>query len=107
MTTLDKIPLELFVDIKTSNNEFVRMRKVVYTGFIPQHGMEILDTEIFFKIRTTAMAGLQTLKHSAFPLRKGKFVEGNRKITSKLFPRDEGLLRDSVNFFSNNGWEIQ
>ncbi len=48
MTTLDKIPLELFVDIKTSNNEFVRMRKVVYTGFIPQHGMEILDTVNFF-----------------------------------------------------------
>lgn len=107
METSDKTPLVLFIDIKTFNNDFIRMKKVLYTGFTPQHGMEVMDTEIFFKVRTTAMAGLQTLKHTAFPLTKGRFIEGNRKITSKFFPKDEGMLNDSINFFSKNGWTIE
>ena len=83
------------------------MHKVVYTGFIPQHGMEIMDTEMFFRVRTTALAGLQNLKHTAAPLRKGRFIEGNRRVTSKLFPQDDALLRESVEFFSKNGWVLE
>jgi hypothetical protein len=101
-----KTPLELVIELSLRNSEIIRLTKVLYTGFVPQHGMEVMDTEIFFKVRTTAMAGLHTLKHTASPLRRGKFIEGNRKVTSKLFPRDEGLLRESVEFFIKEGWKL-
>ncbi len=101
-----KTPLELSIDINYGRNQYVTLIKTVYAGFIPQHGMEIIDTEIFFKVRTTALAGLQTLRHTATPLRRGKFIEGSRKVTSKLFPKDEGLLRESVEFFVKQGWEL-
>lgn len=102
-----KTPLELSIDIISGRNEIFTLKKLIYTGFIPQHGMEILDTEIFFRVRTTAMAGLQTLKHTATPLRRGKFIEGSRKITSKLFPKDEGMFRESVEFFIKQGWTLE
>lgn len=101
-----KTPLELVIELSLRNSEMIRLTKVLYTGFVPQHGMEIMDTEIFFKVRTTAMAGLHTLKHTASPLRRGKFIEGNRKVTSKLFPGDEGTLRKSVEFFIKEGWKL-
>lgn len=102
-----KIPLELSIDIVHGNNNIITLKKTVYTGFIPQHGMDIMDTEIFFRVRTTAMAGLQTLKHTASPLRRGKFIEGSRKITSKLFPKDDSLLRESIEYFAKQGWSLE
>ena len=108
MQTLDKVPLELVIDIcPKQNRETVTMVKTVYTGFVPQHGMEIIDTEIFFRVRTTANAGMQSLRHSGIPLRRGKFIEGNRIVTSRLFPKDEPQLRDSVEYFSKQGWRIE
>jgi hypothetical protein len=101
-----KVPLELVLDICTRGNQIVRLVKTVYAGFVPQHGMEIMDTEIFFRVRTTAMAGLHTLRHTASPLRRGKFIEGNRKITSKLFPKDDGQVMESVEFFTKQGWTL-
>lgn len=101
-----KTPLELNIELSCSSREILRLKKVVYAGFTPQHGMEIMDTEIFFRVRTTALAGLQTLKHTAIPLRRGKFIEGNRRIISKMFPKDEILLRESVEFFIKEGWEL-
>jgi len=102
-----KIPLELNIHIASRSNETIRLTKILYVGFVPQHGMEIMDTEIFFRVRTTALAGLQTLKHTAVPLRRGKFIEGNRRIISKLFPKDESLVRDSVEFFIKEGWTLE
>lgn len=102
-----KIPLELNIHITSRSNETIRLTKILYAGFVPQHGMEIMDTEIFFRVRTTALAGLQTLKHTAVPLRRGKFIEGNRRITSKLFPKDESLVRDSIEFFIKEGWTLE
>jgi hypothetical protein len=108
METINKIPLELFVDIRSkSSQKDVRLVKVVYVGFVPQHGMEILDTEVVFKVRTTALAGLQNLKHVAYPLRRGRMIEGNRKIISKMFPKDDALLEDSVSYFIKQGWDIE
>lgn len=103
----EKTPLELKLDITVQNRSIVRLKKVLYAGFIPQHGMELMDTEIFFRVKTMAMAGLQTLKHTAFPLRRGKFIEGNRKIISKLFLKDEASVRESVEYFVKQGWEIE
>lgn len=103
----DKIPLELVIELKQNYKLTTRMIKTVYAGFIPQHGMEIMDTEIFFRVRTTALAGLQTLKHTADPLTNGKYIEGNRKITSKLFPKDEEQFKDSLEFFLKKGWKVE
>ena len=102
-----KIPLELTIDIVHGNNQCLSLTKTVYAGFIPQHGMEIMDTEIFFRVRTTALAGLQTLRHTATPLRRGKFIEGSGKVISKLFPKDESLFRQSVEFFTKQGWKVE
>lgn len=102
-----KTPLELNIEIVYVNSEVVKMKKVVYTGFIPQHGMEIMDTEMFFKVRTVAMAGLQTLKHTASPLRRGKFIEGSRMVTAKLFPKDQALVKECVEFFTKQGWIVE
>lgn len=101
-----KTPLHLTLEIYYERNVALSLSKTVYTGFIPQHGMEIIDTEIFFRVRTSAMAGLSTLNHTGSPLRRGKFIEGSRKITTKLFPKDESSLRNSVEFFTKQGWEI-
>lgn len=108
MEALDKVPLELFVDIRNTNSQRdLRLVKTVYAGFIPQHGMEIMDTEIVFRVRTTALAGMQALKHSAYPLRRGRLIEGNRKIISKMFPKDDTLFEESVKYFIKQGWKIE
>lgn len=108
MQTLDKVPLQLMIDIiQNENKEIIKMQKTIYTGFVPQHGMEIIDTEIFFRVRTTANAGMESLRHSAVPLKRGKFIEGSRRITSKLFPRDQTHLRESVEFFLKQGWKLE
>lgn len=110
METNDKVPLELNLDIELnslSRNNRVRLVKTVYAGFVPQHGMELMDTEIFFRVRTTALAGLTGLKHTAIPLRSGKFIEGNRKIITKLFPKDEAMLQETIEFFTKQGWKAE
>lgn len=107
MQTSEKIPLELNLEITVQNKPTIRLKKVLYAGFVPQHGMEVMDTEIFFRVRTLALAGLQTLRHTALPLKRGRFIEGNRKIVSKLFLKDEASVRSSVEYFQNQGWEIE
>jgi hypothetical protein len=108
MEMLDKVPLELFIDIRSKiSQRDIRLTKTIYAGFVPQHGMEILDTEMVFRVRTTALAGLQTLKHVAYPLRRGKMIEGNRKIVSKMFPKDDALLEESISYFVRQGWKIE
>lgn len=102
-----KTPLELTLEIYFERNIALTLHKTVYAGFIPQHGMDVMDTEIFFRVRSSAMAGLNTLRHTASPLRRGKFIEGSRKITSKLFPKDEPTLRESVEYFIKQGWKVE
>lgn len=106
---MDKIPLELSIEVVGMGQYKVptRLTKTLYAGFIPQHGMQILDTEIFFRVTTIALAGLQSLRHTASPLVKNKFVQGDRKVTSKLFPGDDQQFRDSIEFFTKNGWKLE
>ena len=107
----ERIPLELNLEIEMDTNRHiqrVRMTKTVYAGFIPQHGMEILDSEILFRVKTIALAGLQTLKHSATPLRQGRGqIQGSYKVVSKLRPKDEGSLKESIEFFTKKGWNLE
>lgn len=102
----NKIPLELSIEVVGSYKLPVRLTKTLYAGFIPQHGMQILDTEIFFRVTTIATAGLQNLIHTATPLHKGNFIQGNRKIVSKLFPKNDQQFRESIEFFTKNGWKL-
>lgn len=107
----EKIPLELNLEIEMDtrkNIQRVRMTKTVYAGFIPQHGMEILDSEILFRVKTIALAGLQTLKHSGSPLRQARGqIQGSFRVVSKLRPRDEDSLRESVEYFTKEGWKLE
>lgn len=104
---MEKIPLELNLEIAGKSKFPIRLTKTLYTGFVPQHGMEVLDTEIFFRVRTTALAGLQTLKHTANPLTNGKWIEGNRRVVTKLFPKDDDEYREAIEFFTRQGWKIE
>lgn len=103
----DKIPLELSIEVMGSYKMPVRLSKTLYAGFIPQHGMQIMDTEIVFRVTTIALAGLQNLRHTASPLMKNNFVQGDRKTTTKLFPKDDEQFRDSIEFFTKNGWKLE
>lgn len=106
----DKIPLELNLEISSQqflSESTIKLSKVLYAGFIPQHGMEIVDTEIIFKVRTIALAGLTSARHTANPLKKGKWVEGNRRVTGKLFPKDESQFREALEYFKKQGWKIE
>lgn len=107
---INKTPLELQLEIEMDtkkNIRRVRLTKTVYACFIPQHGMEVLDTEIVFKVKTTALAGLHSLKHNATPLRYGKNnIQGSYRVVSKLHPKDEEQLSESLDYFSKQGWKI-
>ena len=110
MQSVDRTPLELKLEI--SNPKFlpqlaIKMSKTLYAGFVPQHGMEIVDTEIIFKVKTIPLAGLSSAIYIANPIRNGKWIEGNRKVIGKLFPRDEKQFKESVDFFSKEGWKIE
>lgn len=106
----DKVPLELVLEIGGINENYnmpTRLVKVLYAGFIPQHGMQVMDTEIFFRVTTIALAGLQGLRHTASPLVKNNFIQGDRKTVLKLFPRNDNEYRDSVEFFIKQGWKVE
>lgn len=106
----EKIPLQLSLEI--SSPQFLpqltmKLSKILYAGFVPQHGMEIVDTEIIFRVRTIALAGLSAARYTANPSRSGKWIEGNRKVTSKLFPKNETQFREAIEFFKKQGWKIE
>jgi len=101
-----KIPLELSIEVLDGQRYPTRLTKILYAGFVPQHGMQIMDTEIFFRVKTIVLAGLQTLKHTASPLMKNNFVQGDRKVTSRLFPKNDEQVRESIEFFKKNGWKL-
>lgn len=103
----EKIPLELSLELGGNNKNTIRLNKIIYAGFTPQHGMDIMDTEIVFRVRTIALAGLQALRHTASPLRKGNWIEGSRKVTNKLFPKDEEQYKEALEFFTKQGWKVE
>jgi hypothetical protein len=103
----DRFPLELAIEISGKYKTPQRMTKTVYAQFVPQHGMEIMDTEIIFRVKTMALAGLQALKHTASPLQKGRWVEGSRKVVTKLFPTNDEEFVQSVEFFTKQGWTVE
>lgn len=107
MSSTDRVPLELTLKVTESRDQEIVLTKTVYAGFVPQHGMEIIDTELIFKVRTIALAGLDTIRHTANPLRKGNWIEGSRKVTSKLFPKNEEQLKESIHFFVKQGWKVE
>lgn len=100
----NKTQLELNLELRVDshdNKTAVKMRKYVETGFVPQHGMEIIDSGIAFRVKSIAMAGLQELKHVANPdYRSPQGLVRYTKIT------DEKWLSDKVNSFKNQGWSV-
>jgi hypothetical protein len=100
----NKSQLELNLELRVDSHDMkttVKMRKYVETGFIPQHGMEIIDSGIAFRVKSIAMAGLQELKHVANP--DYRSPQGLVKITRAP---DEKWLNEKVNSFKNQGWSV-
>ena len=100
----NKTQLELNLEIRVDghdNKTTVKMRKYVETGFIPQHGMEIIDSGIVFRVKSIAMAGLLELKHVAIP--DFRNPQGLARMTRTA---DEKWLSDKVNSFKNQGWSV-
>lgn len=100
----NKTQLELNLEVRADSHEMkttVKMRKYVETGFIPQHGMEIIDSGIAFRVKSIAMAGLQELKHIANP--DYRSPQGLVRITRT---HDEKWLNEKVNSFKNQGWSV-
>jgi hypothetical protein len=102
----NKTQLELNLEIRVDGHDDkkeVKMRKYVETGFVPQHGMEIIDSGIVFRVKSIAMAGLQELKHIANP--DFRTPQGLRRI-SRMTDTDEKWLNDKINSFKNQGWSV-
>jgi hypothetical protein len=100
----NKTQLELNLEIRVDghdNKTAVKMRKYVETGFVPQHGMEIIDSGIVFRVRSIAMAGLSELKHVANP-----DFRNPQGLTRMSRTADEKWLSDKVNSFKNQGWSV-
>ncbi len=100
-----KTQLELNVDITNDSHKDikrVRLRKYVEANFVPQHGMEIVDSGVIFQVKTIALAGLSGLKHVAFP----SHITENRHLFSRTREPNEKWLSDLVNQFKNQGWSV-
>lgn len=104
----NKYQLELNLEIRIDaydNKKSIKMRKYLETGFIPQHGMEIIDSGIIFRVKSIALAGLQDLKHIANPDYKTthgllKYAEDSQDSKTVKW------LNDKVNFLKNQGWSV-
>ena len=105
MTNKSQLELNLELRVDSHDNKTtVKMRKYVETGFIPQHGMEIIDSGIAFRVKSIAMAGLQELKHVANP--DYRSPQGLVRFTGFTKAPDEKWLSDKVNSFKNQGWSV-
>lgn len=100
----NKTQLELNLEIRVDahdNKTAVKMRKYVETGFIPQHGMEIVDSGIIFRVKSIAMAGLQELKHIANP--DFRTPQG---LTRMSRTADTKWLSDKIDSLKKQGWSV-
>lgn len=101
----DKTQLEFNLEIveDTRNGlKKVRMKKYMYANFIPQHGMEIVDSGVIFKVKSIALAGLSGLTHVALP----EHIRQNSHLHRRSNHPDEKWLVNLVNSFKNQGWTV-
>ena len=98
-----KTQLELNLEITNDSHKglkTVRMRKYMEANFIPQHGMEIIDSGVIFRVKSIALAGLSGLRHVANP----EHIAQNRHLNHRTKEADEKWLASIVNSFKNQGW---
>jgi hypothetical protein len=93
-----ELTLEIYNPSHTENLT-VKLRKYLLAGFVPQHGMEIPDSGLVFKVRTVAMAGLNEVIFFGVPETKMGLVK-RTKIP------DTQWLTERVSFFKNQGWSV-
>lgn len=110
----EKYPIEMEIQLvsKYSGSELHFLRKTVFANFVPQHGMEIFDSGMIFKVKTIALAGLMGLRYFAnLKLnKKDKVPEGDWNSVSKLkidTDNKEKTLEESVKYFKKYGWESE
>jgi hypothetical protein len=99
MTQKHQIELTLEVrNLSHTEDLTIKLRKYVQAAFIPQHGMEIPDSGLVFKVRTVAMAGLNDIMFFGIPESKG--LEKRTKIP------DAQWFTERVSYFKNQGWSV-
>ena len=100
MTQKHQIELTLEVyNQSRSENIAVKLRKYLLAGFVPQHGMEIPDSGLVFKVRKVAMAGLNEVAFFGVP-------ETNMGLVKRTKIPDAQWLTETVSFFKNQGWSV-
>lgn len=101
----DKTQIEFTLEIVEDTRDGikkVRMRKYMYANFVPQHGMEIVDSGVIFKVKSIALAGLSGLSHVAIP----EHIRQNSHLHRRANYKDEKWLANLVVTFKNQGWSV-
>lgn len=100
-----KTQLELTLEIVNDSHDGlkkIKMRKYLEANFIPQHGMEIVDSGVIFSVKTIALAGLSGLKHVAVPQQ----IAQNRHLNKYSRDADEKWINETMKTFKNQGWSV-
>ena len=101
---LEKTQLEFSVEIindSRSGQKRIKLRKYMEAGFVPQHGMEILDSGILFRVKSIPLAGLTGLTHVAYPS-----PQENKRLFLRSEQPNEKWLNESVNSLKIQGWSV-
>jgi hypothetical protein len=100
----EKTQLEFSVELindTRAGQKRIKLRKYMEASFVPQHGMEILDSGIVFRVKTIPLAGLSGLMHVAHPL-----PQENKRLFLRSEQPNEKWLNECVNTLKNQGWSV-
>lgn len=100
----EKTQLEFSVEIindTRSGQKRIKLRKYMEAGFVPQHGMEILDSGILFRVKSIPLAGLTGLTHIAYPS-----PQENKRLFLRSEQPNEKWLNECVNSLKVQGWSV-
>ena len=100
----EKTQLEFLVEIindTRSGQKRVKLRKYMEAAFVPQHGMEILDSGIVFRVKTIPLAGLSGITHVAHPL-----PQENKRLFLRSEQPNEKWLNECLNTLKSQGWSV-
>ena len=70
-------------------------------SFVPQHGMEILDSGIVFRVKTIPLAGLSGITHVAHPL-----PQENKRLFLRSEQPNEKWLNECLSTLKSQGWSV-
>jgi hypothetical protein len=100
----NKTQLEFLIEIINDTHvgqKRIKLRKYMEAAFVPQHGMEILDSGIIFRVKTVSLAGLSGLMHIAFPI-----SQENKKLILRSKEPNDKWLNEQLETLKKQGWSV-